>query len=238
MVQINRLEYFRNRYSQLKPGWTHATARYQELITRHIKPQYRILDLGCGRGGVVERLGGSGKWLGIDPDWHSLKYHRSTYFLRSCGDAYALPLPRHSFDIVVSSWVMEHLAEPGRAFKEIARVLRPGGHFFFLTPNSRHPILWFSRILANNLARQRVWTQRLYKRLPMDTFPVQYKANTWQSIDTLAVHAGLQLVELELIEDPSYLAWNTVTFILAVMAESLLPVLYGIHIVGHYVFQP
>ena len=238
MERMNRLEYYRSRYTQLKSSWMHATARYQALVAKHIKPHFNILDLGCGRGGVVERLGATGKWIGIDPDWFSLKWHRRPVLLRSCADARRLPIARHSFDIVISSWVMEHLSEPGLVFSEIVRVLRPGGHFFFLTPNAKHPIPRLSRKLANNLVAQRALVQRLYNRVPVDTFSVQYRANTWERIDKLAVQAGLQLVEVELVEDPSYLAWNTLTFALAIIVESLLPASWNIHLVGHYALHP
>ena len=234
MARMNRLEYYRNQYTQLKPSWTHATARYQALVAKYIKPHFKILDLGCGRGGIVERLGTAGKWMGIDPDWNSLKLHRRPVLLRCCADAKKLPIAKHSFDMVVSSWVMEHLSEPGHVFSEIVRVLRPGGHFFFLTPNVKHPIPRLSHSLINNLAAQRVLVQRLYNRVPVDTFSVQYRANTWESIDEFAARVGLQLVEVELVDDPSYLAWNTFTFNLAVLVESLLPASWNIHIVGHY----
>ena len=237
MTHMNRLEYYRRRYTQLKPCWTHATARYQGLITKHIKSHFSILDLGCGRGGVVERLGDTGAWIGIDPDYDSLKSHRRPHFLRTCADANTLPVAKHSCDIVVSSWVMEHLSDPELVFKEIARVLRPGGHFFFLTPNAKHPIPRLSRMLANNLAAQRAFVQRMYNRVAVDTFSVQYIANTYEEIDKLAVQAGLQLVEVELVEDPSYLAWNAFTFIVAIIVESLLPASWNIHIVGHYTLQ-
>ena len=52
----DRLEYFRGRYAALNPGWEHATARYQRWISQILTPTTRVLDLGCGRGGVVERL--------------------------------------------------------------------------------------------------------------------------------------------------------------------------------------
>ncbi len=234
MIYVNRLEYYRRRYAKLKPGWMHATARYQALVATHIKPHSSMLDLGCGRGGIVERLGATGQWIGIDPDWSSLKLHRGSIMLSSCADAKTLPFAKHSFDIVISSWVLEHLYEPGLVFHEIARVLRPGGHFFFLTPNAKHPIPRLSQKLTKNLAAQRKLVQRLYSRAPADTFSVQYRANTWEKIDAFAVRAGLQLVEVELVEDPSYLAWNSLTFTLAITVESLLPASWNVHIVGHY----
>ena len=49
----------------------------------------------------------------------------------------ALTFPDGSFDIVLTSDVMEHVRLPGRAHAEIARVLRPGGVYLFTVPHDR-----------------------------------------------------------------------------------------------------
>ena len=237
MVHNSRLEFYRSRYAKLKLHWMHATARYQALIAHYIQSGARILDLGCGRGGVVERLGAVGYWFGVDPDWHSLAMHRTSFFPRSCAGATALPIAQDSIDIVLSSWVLEHLPDPESVFYEIARITRPGGHFFFLTPNVWHPIPRLSQRLTKSLKTQRALVQRLYKRVPADTFAVYYQAHTWKQIDICAAQAGLQLREVEFIEDPSYLAWNALTFASAVAFENLLPACWHVHIVGHYIVR-
>jgi GT2 family glycosyltransferase/glycosyltransferase involved in cell wall biosynthesis/SAM-dependent methyltransferase len=48
-----------------------------------------------------------------------------------------LTFPDGRFDIVVASDVLEHVRVDERAFREIARVLRPGGHFVFTVPHYR-----------------------------------------------------------------------------------------------------
>lgn len=49
----------------------------------------------------------------------------------------ALTFPDASFDIVLTSDVMEHVRLPDRAHAEIARVLRPGGIYLFTVPHDR-----------------------------------------------------------------------------------------------------
>lgn len=61
--------------------------------------------------------------------------YRSTHL--TTGDAEdleALTFPDASFDIVLTQDVMEHVVDPAAAFREIARVLRPGGAHIFTTP--------------------------------------------------------------------------------------------------------
>lgn len=235
MVAEDRLEHYRRRYAALKPGWEHATARYQHWIAARLTPDTRVLDLGCGRGGVVERLGAVGHWCGCDPDWRSLKEHRAAGLWRSQALSERLPFADAAFDIVIASWVLEHLAEPECTFGEIARVLRPGGRFFFLTPNLRHPIPRLSQWLARLRALQPALVTAVYRRAEADTFPVHYRANTLEAVARLATRAGLWLAQMEWVDDPSYFAWTSSTFALAVCLEALLPSTWRVHLVGEYI---
>jgi SAM-dependent methyltransferase len=49
-------------------------------------------------------------------------------------DLERLPFPDASFDLVLTSDVMEHVRNDVAAHREIARVLRPGGHYIFTVP--------------------------------------------------------------------------------------------------------
>lgn len=51
-----------------------------------------------------------------------------------CESLERLTFPDNSFDIFVTQDVMEHIFDPEKAFKEIARVLRPGGAHIFTAP--------------------------------------------------------------------------------------------------------
>jgi len=51
-----------------------------------------------------------------------------------CQDVQSLLLPDDSFDLVTSTEVFEHVPDDRRGFREVARVLRPGGRFVFTVP--------------------------------------------------------------------------------------------------------
>jgi SAM-dependent methyltransferase len=54
-----------------------------------------------------------------------------------CQDITRLTFPNDSLDLIVSSDVLEHVPDAGAAFRESARVLRPGGaHIFTVPPRS------------------------------------------------------------------------------------------------------
>lgn len=232
MEDLDRLETFRRRYAAMRPGWEPATMLYQRWVAEVLSPGLRVLDLGCGRGGIVERLGIQGRWVGVDPDLVSLREHRWPDLVRGCAAARRLPFARNSFDVVVTSWVLEHLPAPAETFVEVGRVLRPGGRFLLLTPNARHPLPRASAILATMGRLQRAVVSRVYDRAPADTFPVQYRANTLHQIERLAVQGGMRLRRMALVGDPAYLAWDDLSFGLALIMEMLLPATWKVHLVG------
>ncbi len=232
LAKLNRLEYYRRLYAQLKPGWQHATERYQHWVAARLTPTSRVLDLGCGRGGIAERLYTRAWWTGIDPDWQSVQEHRVAILPRGQANANWLPFEDQSFDLVVASWVLEHLAAPQAAFREISRVLRSEGRFIFLTPNARHPIPRLAQALAQF---QRHIVPLVYGRAGVDAFPMYYRANTPERIAQLATQTSLRLAGLMLIDDPAYFSWNDWTFTLATYLELLIPAYGKVHLLGEYV---
>jgi len=65
-----------------------------------------------------------------------------------CEDLEAMTFADHSFDLFVSQDVMEHIFDPASAFKEISRVLKPGGAHIFTVPvinKANQSACWASR---------------------------------------------------------------------------------------------
>jgi len=99
----------------------------------------RILEVGCGRGVGVEILLSLGAahvtGFDLDPKMIALAQERvATYGARAhvfVGDAEAIDAPDSSFDAVVDYGIIHHIPNWPQALKEIARVLKPGGTFYF-----------------------------------------------------------------------------------------------------------
>lgn len=217
----------------MRPGWISSGEQFEALVRSHLRPESSVLDLGCGRGGVVELFWKDVRLAaGADPDALSLAEHRAGGMPVVTARGEQLPFAGDSFDLVVSVWVLEHLRSPESVFREVRRVLRPGGHFVFLTPNLRNPLLAFNRLGRALPQLQRRLVPRLYGRVEADTFPVQYKANTDRAIRTLAEGAGLEIAELYAVPDPTYLAFNAFMFRASVISERLMPRGWGVHLVG------
>ena len=229
-LSLDRQNAYRERYARAHPGWRPATERYEMLIRAHLRPGMTVLDLGCGRGGVLEQLGAAvERPIGLDPDFASLREHRLPDLPRAVALADALPLRAGCVDLVLASWVLEHVTNPARVFGEIGRALRPGGAFIFLAPGAHSLAALINRAFG---PLQRWLVPRLYGRHETDAFPVVYRANTRAQIEALARGAGMRLDTLLQIHDPTYFAFHPLLFRLNAALSSVLPPSMAEHLVG------
>jgi len=238
VISLDRQNRYRELYARLWPGYRTSGQVYETLVRRCITPQTRVLDLGCGRGGIMELLADHVALpVGVDSDLASLVEYRVPAVRCAAALADALPFSDASFDLVLCSWVIEHLASPQAAFHEVARVLRTGGHFVFLTPNALNYVVLLNRLIPAWIQRHLV--PRLYARAEADTFPVVYRANTRQKLDALLRQAGLRCEAFHLVGDPSYLALHKILFWVGVLLERVTdgrPLQeLKVHLVGCYV---
>jgi len=124
------------------------------------------------------------------------------------------------FDLVVSAWVLEHLDHPEQVFREIYRVLKPGGKVIFLTPNIWNYNVWVIRMIPNRF--HAFFTRKLYGRQANDTYQVRYKINSVNKIDRTLLPIGFKKAQVILNGDPSYISFNKLLFKFARYVESLL----------------
>lgn len=120
------------------------------LIARIDRRPLEILDLGCGRGWLTKELSRFGSVLGIDPVKAAIirarELHPAIDFQSTDIDALIAERGEGSFDLVVSSEVLEHVpstAKPG-FMRSIQRSLRPGGHAILTTPRGELRELWMA----------------------------------------------------------------------------------------------
>ncbi len=97
----------------------------------------RVLDLGCGGGNLVQALlahGYDAYGCDLKPFWQDATGAPLDRFATITPVPYRLPFADGTFDIVVSTSVLEHVQDKPALFAETYRVLKPGGWAMHLFP--------------------------------------------------------------------------------------------------------
>lgn len=105
-----------------------------------IRPGHTVLDLGSGAGNDVfiarALTGASGKVIGVDMTPEMItqaRLHKESLGLDNVsfrlGEIEHLPVAAEQVDVVISNCVLNLVPDKSRAFEEVFRVLKPGGHF-------------------------------------------------------------------------------------------------------------
>jgi SAM-dependent methyltransferase len=104
-----------------RPAHARRTAdRWAAFLLPHLRPDMRLLDIGCGPGSITLGLGVPDS-IGIDREPVAVEG------MRVCAaDGVALPFPDATFDAVYSNATMQHVADPLAVLREARRVARPG----------------------------------------------------------------------------------------------------------------
>lgn len=118
-----------------------------------------VLDVGCGGGLLSEEFARAGfQVTGVDPAEESLECARgharegglAITYQPGCGER--IPAADETFDIVLCCDVLEHVDDLERVIREISRVLKPGGVFFYDTINRT----WVSYLVVIKIMQD--WT--------------------------------------------------------------------------------
>jgi ubiquinone/menaquinone biosynthesis C-methylase UbiE len=116
----------------------------------------RLVEVGAGFGRLADEYKGYDEVVLFDSSETLLAAGRERLGSDSrlrfvLGDAYAMPFESATFDAAVCVRVAHHFAEPERVFREMSRILRPGGILVLEFANKRH----LKSIVKYALGRQR-----------------------------------------------------------------------------------
>jgi SAM-dependent methyltransferase len=207
---------------------SHMTA-LEALYERWISLEARrfgndeLLEFGCGTEFPCSRL--LGRYYKKCAATDVLDLPRSAWpadvEFRQCSSL-VVPFEDGRFDAIAIRSVVEHLEEPGATFRELARVLKPGGTIFLNVPNK-----WDYVSVAARLAGQR--KSSLLNRLlkpDWDDFPVFYRCNTERDLRRALAGSGLSVEVLRpLPSEPAYLRFFVPLFLAGAVYQFAISVL-------------
>jgi len=127
---------------------------HQDLIAHLpvIAKDAPILDVGCGTGAWLHRLGGLGysHLHGIDLDTAAFATDRATAISANL-DYDDLGLGHQTFKLITAIELIEHLENPGRLFHHVSKHLADDGVFLLTTPNIHSALCRMRFFLTGNL---------------------------------------------------------------------------------------
>jgi SAM-dependent methyltransferase len=133
-LYANPDEYFQNHELERKKL---GSLDLMKNFEKHVGGKGRFLDIGCGRGELVWAAKESG-WdvEGMDPSKDFVEFGRKVLGVDiKVGILEEGMFPSNSFDAVALGGIIEHLYNPKELLKEVHRILKPNGWFWFDAPN-------------------------------------------------------------------------------------------------------
>jgi SAM-dependent methyltransferase len=123
--------------SVLRSHRTRTAQNSAGYLLPHLRPGLELLDIGSGPGTItvgLAELVAPGRVTAVEVTEDALAHTRAETGRRgtqnvslAVGDVHGLQLPSGSFDIVHAHQVLQHVADPVAALREMMRVARPGG---------------------------------------------------------------------------------------------------------------
>jgi SAM-dependent methyltransferase len=181
-----------------------GTLPFFRLCRENIPSGSRILEIGAGpTNACSETLSGIGDVSGIDidPDVSNNRFlSRAVVY-----DGRTMPFAGGSFDACVSNWVLEHVEHPLDHFREVARVLRPGGVYCVRTPNLYHYVSLGAHLMPHSVHLLIANRLRGMGEEAHDPYPTWFRSNSRGKLRKLCRMAGLGEPAITMIEpEPAY----------------------------------
>lgn len=133
-----------------------------------------------------------------------------------------LPFADGAFDLIVSDFVFEHIADPALVASELRRILKPGGWICARTPN-RYCLISLVTRLVHNSKHSLILRQVQPERQSIDVFPTVFKLNSKRAIKAWFPPAAFDNFTYRYEAEPSYFFNRRAVFALMLLINWLTP---------------
>ncbi len=186
------------------PSYRYRWEVYESYFKDFLNSETVWLDLGCGHNADIEEKKHLAFFAsGVD----IIKNEPLLAHPFILSDITVLPFKSDTIDLVSMRFVMEHVADPGALFKELNRVLKPGGKLIFGTTNVWSPVIFLPKLLPYTVRKKMIL--KVFKVEDEDIFPTYHRFNSYVKIKK-NFHE-LKLLKLDFIQDLN--AMNKVLFL-------------------------
>jgi len=196
---------------------------YQWILSGIDAPHAVVLNIGAGPTPTASKRRLRGRFqrlVGVDPD--PVVLTNDDLDEAHIAEGSHLPFPDEHFDAVYSDWTVEHVADPRTFFGEASRVLKPGGSFWFRTPNLYHYVTLAAVATPHSFHTSVVNRARGYPKGSHEPWPTFYRANTRSKLRRVLTEAGFAELEIRMAESyPTYLMFHRLAFRLGMVYERL-----------------
>ncbi len=204
------------------PASARREHRLREAILEHLPAGGAFLDAGSGPwlGTVRHVIGRARVAVGLDRVAFHPRGMRPDGGWAVRADLRAIPFRDEAVDVIALRSVLEHLEDPPGVFRELRRVLRPGGRILALAPSRWYFAAVIGRLVPDGIARPLL--EGIFGQTVHDNYPVYYRANTPRAVRSAARAAGLELIEARVCPNPpGYLKFSPTLFRLGVFYDRL-----------------
>ena len=193
-------------FSWVSKKWIKAIVRF---LGKKGKKVIKVLDLGCGPGGVTILLAKELKEQGFNAEVVGLDIQKKAIELATdnlakedrnsiafhVGDATKLYFENNEFDLIIATALFPFLGKEKliQVFNESYRVLKPEGIFYFICPNRNHINLLGAYLITGKIKKYEIDAVR-HCYTPKETLEIISKTPLWNDNNTKVRKAWLGLM--------------------------------------------
>ena len=210
-----------------------GTVEFYNRINSLVSDSMTVLDFGAGRAAWYEDdscsyrkkirtiKGKVKKVIGCDVD-RAIFDNNSVDERIKIAFGESLPFEDDAFELIISDYTFEHIANPTYVAKEFRRILKKGGWLCARTPNKFSYVSLITRIV-NNSRHARILKYAQPERKEVDVFPTAFKLNSMNDISKYFDKNHFDNFTYRYEAEPSYHFNNKYLFPMFLLANKLIP---------------